>query len=290
MSESVILPPDALAGVRLGISVSESPDLDRLGLLEGHFRLALGEIARTILVLGGGLAYGGHLEAEGYTAFLLSELKRYGRRDRPLAVLLAWPEHRRVSLSHLRRWEGELGLFGSLTCLDVAGAPTNPALGRTDDSVPVTDPAMVSQALTAMRIASSRNTQGRILLGGRRSGFQGSMPGLVEEALIAIEAGQPLYLAGGFGGVSLDLVRCTCPDAAAWAPEYAGAPAADPRCASALAHVERLVGDRGWSVLGNGLDEEENGRLAATHRPNEIATLVSVGLGRLADQGCFTRG
>jgi hypothetical protein len=289
MSGPVILPPDALAGVRLGLSVSESPDLARLGLLEGHFRLALGEIARTVLVLGGGLAYGGHLDAAGYTAFLLSELKRYGRRDRPLAVLLAWPEHRRVSLGHLRWWERELGLFGSVTYLDVAGAPTDPALDRTEDPVPVTDPAMVSHALTAMRVASRQSTQGRILLGGRRSGFQGSMPGLVEEALIAIEAGQPLYLAGGFGGVTLELVRCTRPDAAAWAPAYAGAPAADPLCANALARVESLVGERGWAVLGNGLDDEENSRLAATHRPSEIATLVSVGLGRLASQGSFTR-
>ena len=40
-----LLPPDALAGIRLGISVSESSDLMRLGLLESHFRVALGEIA-----------------------------------------------------------------------------------------------------------------------------------------------------------------------------------------------------------------------------------------------------
>lgn len=50
---SMLLGPDALREVRVGVSVSESPDLGRLGLVETHFRLALGEIARVIL-LGGG--------------------------------------------------------------------------------------------------------------------------------------------------------------------------------------------------------------------------------------------
>ena len=54
-----LLPPDALQGMRLGISVSESADLGRLGLLEEHFRLALGEIARVVLVSGGGLPMAG---------------------------------------------------------------------------------------------------------------------------------------------------------------------------------------------------------------------------------------
>lgn len=48
-----MLGPEALRELRVGVSVSESPDLGRLGLVETHFRLALGEIARVIL-LGGG--------------------------------------------------------------------------------------------------------------------------------------------------------------------------------------------------------------------------------------------
>ena len=43
-----LLPRDALKGICLGISVSQSPDLLRLGLIEAHFRLALAEIARTL--------------------------------------------------------------------------------------------------------------------------------------------------------------------------------------------------------------------------------------------------
>ena len=92
-----VLPSDALSGLRIGISVSESPDLNRLGLAELHFRLALAEIARSVVISGGSLAYGGHLSPEGYTAFLMQELQKYSRRDEPLLICLAWQEHRKLS-------------------------------------------------------------------------------------------------------------------------------------------------------------------------------------------------
>src|SRR3989442_1041940 len=100
---SSLLPGEALRGTNVGISVSESVDLERLGLVETHFRLALGEIARTVLVSGGTLAYGGHLLPGGYTTFLMKELQKYGRRDSPLLLCLAWQEHRKLALSELAR-------------------------------------------------------------------------------------------------------------------------------------------------------------------------------------------
>ena len=104
-----ILPPNALTGIRLGISVSDSPDLARLGLLETHFCLALGEIARCVLVSGGHLTYGGHLQPDGYTVFLIHELYRYSRRDRPLRICLAWPEHRKLSVSAIKEQQKAFG-------------------------------------------------------------------------------------------------------------------------------------------------------------------------------------
>src|ERR1700689_331680 len=91
--EGHLLPRNALSGCCIAISASESADFGRLGLVETHFKLALAEIARSVLVSGGKLAYGGHLNLDGYTGFLIDELQRYSRRDRPLRVCLAWPEH-----------------------------------------------------------------------------------------------------------------------------------------------------------------------------------------------------
>ncbi len=280
-----LLAPDALRGIRVGISVSETPDLGRLGLLETHFRLALGEVARSVLLLGGSLAYGGHLETTGYTPFLLSELKRYGRRDRPLLVCLAWSEHRRLPLSVLEGWRRDLGLYGDLRCFNAYGQSIDPSEGRREEAEPEGDPAVVAQSLTALRTAMIGLTQARVLIGGKRTDFQGKMPGILEEALLALEANQPLYLAGGFGGVSLDIIREFSPDAATWLPDYSPPEGQDPRYASGLRRLVMLLREKPRHCLKNGLTEEESSLLANTHRPSEIAALVSRGLGRVAQNG-----
>ncbi len=280
MADAALLPPGALAGVRLGISVSDSPDLDRLGFTEAHFRLALGEIARLVLVGGGTLAYGGHLDPDGYTMFLADELQRYGRRrDRPLLVCLAWPEHRRMALSSLNARRRALGLLGEIVCLGADGRTADPAVGRGENPAPVDDPDARGRALTALRRFMRGRTQARVILGGRRHGFQGRLPGLLEEALIALEPPepQPLFLAAGFGGVTADIARAIDPDAMTWLPADASAPQDDPRLTEGLARLAALYRGRG---LDNGLTPAENRTLLATHRPGQIAALVSLGLGR----------
>lgn len=276
-----LLSPNALVGRCIGISVSESPDLARLGLTELHFRLAVGEIARCVLVSGGCLAYGGRLAPDGYTAFLAQELQKYGRRDRPLLVCLAWQEHRGMSLTAFEASRTDLGLFGQIVCLDPDGNEIDPAAGRSEQPQTIDDPALRGRSLTALRRYMAGRTDGRILIGGRRRGFQGDMPGLAEEALISLAAGRPLYLAGGFGGVTLDAAVALGVDDGAWLPQRANAPAEDPRFVSAIDRLKALTSSASWTGLGNGLSGEENRRLAASHRPSEIAALVSLGLGRL---------
>jgi hypothetical protein len=284
-----ILPPDSLKGIRVGISVSQSPDLARLGLSESHFRLALGEITRSLLVLGGSVAYGGHLDPVGYTAFLLTELKRYGRRDRPLLVCLPWPEHRRVPLSQLQQMASDLGLYASVTCLDPDGKAIDPALNRSELPAAEADPSVVKKSLTAMRLYMGNITQGRVLIGGKRQDFQGTLPGLMEEAIIAFEKGWPVYLAGGFGGVTFDIIKAMKPEDAEWLPIYADASPPDPRWSAGIVQLMDLKARPTWMGMKNGLADDENRRLAATHRPSDVAALVSMGLGRLAAQGAFTK-
>ena len=109
-----LLPADALKGKRLGLSVSDSPDLERLGLIDTHFRMTLGELARAVIIVGGSLYYGGHLQPEGITNFLIEELHRYGRRDRPLKVCLAWTVHRTMTADQIAEQKDSLGLFGEI--------------------------------------------------------------------------------------------------------------------------------------------------------------------------------
>jgi SLOG-like protein len=285
MSERVKSPddligPDALKGLRIAISASESPDLNRLGLVETHFRLALGEIARSVLISGGKLCYGGHLEPGGYTAALIQELHRYSRRDRPLQICLAWQEHRKLSKTDFERQKNELGLFGEIVCLNPEGQPVAWGANRKSAPEPVTDIELCQRSLTGLRRFMATQCNGRVLIGGKRAGFQGHFPGVLEEALISVEANQPLYLAGGFGGVAADITKTLGIDDGEWLPANADEPAADGRLASAFDQLSKLVKSKDPKALSNGLSTDENRRLAATHRPSEIAALVSLGLGR----------
>ena len=276
---TALLPRDALEGTCLGISVSESKDLLRLGLLESHFRLSLGEIARCVLIAGGQLAYGGHLQPSGYSAFLVGELERYRRRDRPFLACLSLIEHRRLSLRQLKEQASRLGLYGKIVCLDADGNVIAPDQGRGEE--PQSPPPEVrAQALTALRRFMVGETDGRVFMGGKQSGFTGAMPGLLEEAIMAVEERQPIYLAGGFGGITYDIARALEVDRGDWFPTLPNAPAMDPRVAAGLARLRLVAKDTEYASLSNGLSAEENRRLAATHRPSEIAALLSVGLGR----------
>jgi hypothetical protein len=279
-SPAALLGPDALEGLRIAISASESPDLGRLGLVETHFRLALGEIARSVLISGGKLCYGGHLEPDGYTALLIQELHRYSRRDKPLQICLAWQEHRKLSKDEFERQKNDLGLFGEIVCLNPEGQPVAWDADRKSEPEPVTDINTCQQSLTGLRRFMATQTNGRVLIGGKRTDFRGHLPGVLEEAIISVEANQPLYLAGGFGGVTADIIKALDIDDGAWLPVNADAPAADGRLAPALEQLSKLAKYKDPKALSNGLSADENRRLAATHRPSEIAALVSLGLGR----------
>jgi hypothetical protein len=280
-ADNPLLAADALAGLRIAVSASESPDLARLGLVEAHFRLALAEIARSVLVSGGRLSYGGNLDPDGYAALLVQELHRYSRRDKPLQICLAWQEHRKLSRNQFELRRRELGLFGEIVCLNPDGKVIEWQSGRRNEPEPVTDGGLIERSLTSLRQFMAGQTSGRVLIGGKREGFQGRLPGVLEEALISFMARQPLYLAGGFGGVTADIVKALEIDDTSWLPPKIDAPAPDSRLSSGLAQLSKLAKSTERKELPNGLTRDENRRLAATHRPSEIAALVSLGLGRL---------
>ena len=57
-------------------------------------------------------------------------------------------------------------------------------------------------SLLKMRRQMEAETDARVILGGRLSGFSGFMPGVIEEFIQSAMAGHPIYLLGGFGGAA----------------------------------------------------------------------------------------
>jgi hypothetical protein len=60
----------------------------------------------------------------------------------------------------------------------------------------------LARSLSAMRQQIIPETGARVVLGGKPDNFMGAMPGIVEEALLAIRARQPLFILGAFGGAA----------------------------------------------------------------------------------------
>lgn len=280
MNDFKLIPKDALSGFNLGISVSESPDLARLGLIETHFRLALAEITRCVVVSGGHLSYGGHLKPDGYTAFMLQELERYSRRDRPLHIYLSWSEHRKLSLNKLAEEKSRLGLYATITYLDPEGVEIDLDKDRGEEPEIDMDIETTGKSLNGLRRYMAENTAGRVFLGGKSVNYQGKIPGLLEEAILAVEHKQPVYLAGGFGGLTLEIAKTLGVEIGDWPPTFEGSPKYDARTTSGFKYLNRVAVKTKHSSLQNGLSVEENKQLASSHRPSEIASLISLGMGR----------
>lgn len=274
-----LLPANALKGKRLGISASDSPDLGRLGVSEAQFRITLGEVARTVVNAGGDLFYGGHLQSNGLTRVLLKELERYGRDDRPLKVCLSWTVHRIMTAGQLRQQQQIAGAYGEIRCLGPDGqhmkAPSE------DPPIAVFTAEESASALTNLRTYMTANTDARIVIGGKRAGFLGAMPGILEEILFSLENRKPLYLAGGFGGATLDAIRVLRPADAEWIPNLPSAVEPDPRLMRALDRLREVAESTNFEGYDNGLTQDENHLLAASYRPSEIAALIGRGMGRL---------
>lgn len=270
----------ALAGRAIALSVSDSEDLGALGLQPVHLQLALAEIARVVYVGDGRLLYGGDLRAGGHTELLLQELTRYGRQRGALTLALAWNVHRRTPLASLEATDQQLGLRGQIDALDAQGQPlADWRQGRPPEGVDDLSAAQKEAAFSAMRAHLVAQEQARVAIGGRRRSGD-TLPGILQEVLLSLDAGHPVYLAGGFGGTTIDIAGALDPACRALKAPSAGAVA--PRAVAALdALARRAAAAGGWALLNNGLDETENRRLAATHRPSEVAALVATGLGRV---------
>ena len=275
-------PINSLAGIRLGVSVSDSADLARLGLMPRHAELAIAEIARAVLVAGGALVYGGRVKPSGFTQFLMHEVRRYGRTASDFTLCLAAPEHQKLSWKELDDLDKALGSKGTVVCLDKSGIPITNILSTKPATA---DPILRSRdrvlSYTSLRHYLGEVSNARVVLGGQLAGFKGAMPGLMEEAIFAVRSEQPIYVAAGFGGAAALVARTLVIDDLNWAPHDFPAQHSDNRIEQSIHQLKATAAQSQWSPESCGLTSAELHRLAASHRPHEIATLLVRGLSRL---------
>jgi hypothetical protein len=204
----------SLNGMRVALSISESEDLGHFGASPLHLVSTMIEVARHALCHGAVIAYGGDLR----------ERHPYGFTRQLFELVHAYDDLGRQRLERIRNYlayhiAAELPKDEESRLIELATfvkpLPKNVAdRFRLDpgNRKPILDDTpehryIRARCLTAMREAMCRETDARIMLGGRVSGHQGKYPGLLEEAYLTLCAGKPLYLVGGFGGCARLLIQ-----------------------------------------------------------------------------------
>lgn len=279
-------------GPIVGVSISESPDeeLFALGLSPMHLRHTFIEVVRHVLAAGWSVAYGGDLRRSGYTEALFDLVRIYDHPDfsgpERVTSYLAWP----FWVGRSAEDDAELANVATLEkCPAPSGAPVSlpPLAECTGDEM-----LLHSLALTTMREVMTNAIDARLVLGGRVSGQVGLIPGVLEEATLAVEVGRPLYVAGGFGGCGRVVVAAlegavppelTLDHQLERTPRYGELldAARSRRIVPDFEAIVRRLASTGMGRLRNGLDEADNHRLAHTDDTEEVTTLVLRGLHRL---------
>jgi len=214
--------------------------------------------------------------------------RRAGESVERIRSFLAWPLHLNLAAS-------ERAQFRQIARFERIPPPVD--LGIDPRTFLAPDSAehryVWARCLSHMRETMNREIDARVCLGGQVTGYKGKYPGLVEEALLALQAGKPLYLIGAFGGCARALIEAV--EGGRPAALTGGVQLGDADYAASVALYNQraaAVGEapvdykgllaflqgRGIAGLNNGLDAVENRRLFATPHIPEMVALVLRGL------------
>lgn len=306
-----------LRGCKIALSISESDDIERVGLFPEHLQAALLEISRYLLARGASLAYGGHLGAQGYTLALFELVRAHRANSDPglknaerIINYLGWPlPYARLPLAERARYQDVVSFIR---------VPRPDGVQDLEPEVLIDEPVFFAddtparryawaRGMSAMRKQQTKDVHARICIGGAcgktlksqadgskvEAWYKGRIPGVVEEILFSLRAQQALYLCGAFGGatrMAIQLLQGETVEKFSWDYQQQ-APHAQ---AMKDLYVQRGIAwedyadmsafFRSVGVVGlarnNGLSEEENKLLFTSTNLEQIIELILLGLTR----------
>ncbi len=287
-----------LTGFTVGLSISGGKETAALGFTAPEVNRTTLRIVAALVGQGAGITFGHDWRDDGVMESVHAFIERFHPPIRepyskPLLInLVVWPDKPRLA-------ERERDRLKDTLIVEEAGLP--PSLNNyMNDRNPAMYPYLRSRALTHLRHRLTRLSNARVCLGGKLSGFSGRYPGIVEEAYLAIRAGQPMFIAGVLGGAASRMInaltQCNspndlCPEVPV-ARLYRDPPVDEhgPENPDDSQWSHEVVwqafaslGVRGLSAK-NKLSAEENQRLFDTQSVDETIELILTGLGRLAQQ------
>lgn len=295
-----------LTGKTLGISMALADDLASIGLSPTHLECAVAEVSQMMLIGGGSLLYAGApgTHVPDLTTAIMDTVSSYTVSVKAYTRLSGDPEQQDIhpgdmfslavpyvvlntseSIKRLTQAADNFAGYASILVLDENGRK----IEDFDDLPPWQgDSNETARALHHIRQALPQYCDARLLIGGKTrrqstdipNGYIGNFPGIVEEALYTLNKGQPLFIAGGFGGAAALLARelglgrdLPVPDEALAEINLCDA------YQKAIDEIKRL-----FDPTRTGLNPHDLRRLATTQRASELGALAAKGLASLSVQ------
>ena len=285
---------EKLLDKKIAISISESPEASTIGVGQAMFDDLSVEIARHLLVAGAKLVYGGDLRKGGFTDLFCELSCQYGIKEKsePDTVYFtnyfAWPIYNKLSSSDLAEFK-----YDRVRIIKT-GIPEGVSEEDKDTFVIPSSPKNMSlwaDSLTIMRQKMEEDVNARVIMGGRTTGFKGRMAGIFEEAVCALKRNHPIYLLGGFGGASKQLIRLMRGETsveglfkeAMTSTEYQTLVEYSKTNLSTPINYEELKAFeyKDYRILQNGLNADENEVLFNSINIPEIISLILKGMNKI---------
>ena len=278
-----------ISGKRFGISISDSPeeDMARLGQDKSHLKCLAKSLAQKIIRNDALLMYGGDLRPSGFTQFLFEEAKiansHFPKSTRILIEnYVSWPVQQ-FQKPELNSWVAEhRGVCNFIKC----ELPSD--ISESSEGTEISG-YVWGRCLSDMRKRMVDASDVRICAGGKIIGFNGCMPGILEEVLLAVEQNKPVFLLGGFGGMSERICRYLStgilPEELTKEWQMFNSSVYFQTVSEYNNHNMSIdyskINKLNIASLNNGLSEGENKRLFTTPFLDEVITLISIGLRNL---------
>lgn len=198
-----------LQGYAVGISISESEDSAGNGYPSWQVNRVTVQTASALLGQGAGVVFGHDWRPDGvmnaiyqFAIQLAPQQPSSGADQKPLIVnLLPWPDQPHLTPEERMR-------LGRILRIEPGRLPEElerklPTFKAGDQDI---EKYLRARGLSQLRHRLNDAADARICFGGKKLGYQGRYPGIVEEALFAVQSGKPLYLAGLLGGATEQVI------------------------------------------------------------------------------------
>ncbi|SEE18374.1 hypothetical protein SAMN04487765_1682 [Tenacibaculum sp. MAR_2010_89] len=191
----------------VGISISDSSEIEELGYSIEHQRSLIIEITRYLIIHGSKLIYGGDLRNGGYTRLFSDLVYQYrpsNEANKKFYVnFFSFPIHTKLLESD------RLDFKRNRVDIIKVQPPNKLDIDESKFYIPNTfDNLFIwAESLTKMRLEMTKMTNARIFTGGSMSNFKGKYPGLLEEALLSLKKDIPVYFVGLFGGITKRIIE-----------------------------------------------------------------------------------